>query len=149
MSLLNISPIDGRYQQDTKELVAYFSEFALIHYRVFVEIEYLLSLPQIINKLNLNDSKIKNLKNIYFNFSLEDARKIKEIENITNHDVKAIEYFLREKLKTLNLETYISFIHFGLTSEDVNNLAYHLMWSQAVEKIYIPSIDELYLTLKK
>jgi len=84
MSLLNISPIDARYQQDTKELVAYFSEFALIRYRVFVEIEYLLSLSQIINKLNLNDSKIKNLKNIYFNFSLEDARKIKEIENIKN-----------------------------------------------------------------
>lgn len=149
MSLINISPIDGRYHEDTKELVPYFSEFALIRYRVFIEVEYLLSLSQTIENLKLDEVIIKNLKNIYLNFSLEDAKEIKKIETTTNHDIKAVEYFLKEKLQKLNLESHISFIHFGLTSEDVNNLAYHLMWSQAVEKIYLPNILDLHTTLKK
>lgn len=149
MSLTNISPIDGRYQEDTKELIPYFSEFALIRYRVFIEVEYLLSLSQIIKNLKLDEVTTKNLKNIYFNFSLEDAKEIKKIEITTNHDIKAIEYFLKERLQKLNLKSHLSFIHFGLTSEDVNNLVYHLMWLQAVEKTYLPNILGLHTTLKK
>lgn len=149
MSLTSLSPIDGRYQEDTKELIPYFSEFALIRYRVFIEIEYLLSLSQIIKNLKLDEVTTKNLKNIYFNFSLEDAKEIKKIEITTNHDIKAIEYFLKERLQKLNLKSHLSFIHFGLTSEDVNNLVYHLMWLQAVEKTYLPNILGLHTTLKK
>ncbi len=89
------------------------------------------------------------MKNIYFNFSLEDAKEIKKIEITTNHDIKAIEYFLKERLQKLNLKSHLSFIHFGLTSEDVNNLVYHLMWLQAVEKTYLPNILGLHTTLKK
>lgn len=149
MSLTSLSPIDGRYQEDTKELIPYFSEFALIRYRVFIEVEYLLSLSQIIKNLKLDEVTTKNLKNIYFNFSLEDAKEIKKIEITTNHDIKAIEYFLKERLQKLNLKSHLSFIHFGLTSEDVNNLVYHLMWLQAVEKTYLPNILGLHTTLKK
>ena len=143
MSLLNISPIDGRYQKDTKELTNFFSEFALIRYRVFVEIEYFLALGKILPEIKLDSDQINNLKNIYRHFNISDAEKIKEIEITTNHDVKAVEYFIQEKMEKINLKEYSSFIHFALTSEDINNLSYRLMWQQAIEKIYLPQIENL------
>ena len=144
MSLLTISPIDGRYREETRELVPYFSELGLMRCKVLIEIEYLIALNKITKTLPFfNDAEITKLKNIYINFSLVDGKTIKNIEKTTNHDTKAIEYFLQDKLKEINLEKYISYIHFGLTSEDINNLAYHLLWSQAIKKIYLPKIHTL------
>lgn len=147
MSLMNISPIDGRYQKDTKELANFFSEFALIRYRVFVEIEYFLALSKILPEIKLDSDQINNLKNIYRHFNISDAKKIKEIEITTNHDIKAVEYFIQEKLEKINLKEYSSFIHFALTSEDINNLSYRLMWQQAIEKIYLPQVESLKIQL--
>lgn len=147
MSLLSISPIDGRYEEETKELKPYFSEFGLIRYKVLLEIEYLLALGSY-TKIFKPINKIKELKNIYLNFSLDDAKNIKEIEKTTQHDTKAIEYFLREKFKLLNLEYLIPFIHFALTSEDVTNLAYRLIWINALKNIYLPELNKLQDNLK-
>jgi len=143
MSLTNISPIDGRYQEETKELSAYFSELALIRYRVFIEIKYFLALSKILPEIKLKTTDIDKLKNIYHHFTIQDAETVKNIESTTNHDIKAIEYFLRKKMTKLNLEKYLSFIHFALTSEDINNLSYRLMWQQAIQKIYLPKIKNL------
>jgi len=148
MSLLSISPIDGRYQKETKELANYFSEFALIRYRVFVEVEYLLTLSKTLSEIKLETANVNELKNIYRNFNIEDAEKIKNIEATTNHDLKAVEYFIREKIESLNIKKCSSFVHFGLTSEDINNLAYHLMWQQAIQKVYLPEIENLKKQLK-
>jgi adenylosuccinate lyase len=140
-----ISPIDGRYARQTQELSNYFSEFALIKYRVFVEIQYFIALcnhplPQLVN---FDEAQIENLDNIFENFSLQDAERIKEIEKVTNHDVKAVEYFLREKFDQLGLTQYQEFIHFGLTSQDVNNTAIPLSIKHALERVYFPQIEKL------
>ena len=140
-----ISPIDGRYARQTKELSEYFSEFALIRYRVFVEIQYFIALanyplPQL---EGFEEDKIEALDKIFENFSLEDAERIKDIEKVTNHDVKAVEYFLRDKFDALGLETYKEFIHFGLTSQDVNNTATPLSIFHAFDRIYLPTIQKL------
>lgn len=140
-----ISPIDGRYARQTKELSKYFSEFALIRYRVFVEIQYFIALtnhplPQL---AGFEEDKIEALDKIFESFSIADAESIKDIEKVTNHDVKAVEYFLREKFDELGLENYKEFIHFGLTSQDVNNTATPLSIMHAVERIYLPTIQKL------
>lgn len=140
-----ISPIDGRYHQKTKDLIGYFSEEALIKYRVRVEIEYFIALcklplPQL---QDVDHSVFKQLKNIYLNFSSGDAQAIKEIEKITNHDVKAVEYFIKSKLDELGLEKSKEFIHFGLTSQDINNTAVPLSLKEAIENVYYPSINQI------
>ena len=134
-----ISPVDGRYHSKTKDLSQYFSEYALIKYRVFIEVEYLKDLSITIPKLSGLD--IKKLDDIMQNFSDFDADKIKDIERTTNHDVKAVEYYLREKLIEAGLEKYIEFIHFGLTSQDINNTAFPLMTKDAMENVIIPQIE--------
>ncbi|GGE19822.1 adenylosuccinate lyase [Psychroflexus salis] len=144
-ALNNISPIDGRYQNKTENLQAYFSEFALIKYRVRVEVEYFIALCEAkIPQLNhVEATYFDALRNIYKDFSDEDALQIKTIEQVTNHDVKAVEYFLKEKFETLGLVESKEFIHFGLTSQDINNTAIPLSIKEAVEEIYMPMLEEL------
>jgi adenylosuccinate lyase len=144
-NLTTISPIDGRYHQKTEKLAIYFSEAALIKYRILVEIEYLIALCELgLPQLKNNDKKtFEILRNIYDNFNLDDAQAIKTIEKTTNHDVKAVEYFLKSKFEVLNLSEYTSFIHFGLTSQDINNTAIPLMTRDAFREIYLPILDEL------
>jgi len=144
-ALSNISPIDGRYQSKTISLQAYFSEFALIKYRVRVEVEYFIALCRIeIPQLqDIDHNVFEKLRAIYQNFSEEDAQHIKGIEQVTNHDVKAVEYFLKEKFQALGLTESKEFIHFGLTSQDINNTSIPLSIKEAVEEIYMPSLEEL------
>jgi adenylosuccinate lyase len=140
-----ISPIDGRYRSKTNKLADYFSEEALIKYRVLVEIEYFIALCAIpLPQLSRFDSNLfENLRSIYKNFSSEDAKAIKEIERVTNHDVKAVEYFIKQKFDALNLSTYKEFIHFGLTSQDINNTAIPLSIKDAVENVYLPDFQDI------
>lgn len=150
-TLTAISPIDGRYHNKTVLLADYFSEYALIRYRVLVEIEYFIALcelplPQL---KDIDKSVYPQLRNIINEFSEADALKIKEIETVTNHDVKAIEYFLKEKFDKLNLERYKEFIHFGLTSQDINNTAIPLSLKDALDKIYYPLINRMIDILKE
>lgn len=146
--LTAISPVDGRYHQATKELSPYFSEAALIKYRVFVEIEYFIALTktgiQQLEAFTAADS----LRKIYEDFSEQDALRIKELEKTTNHDVKAVEYFIKEKFDTLGLEELKEFIHFGLTSQDINNTAIPYSWKEALQKVYYPAIESLLAELK-
>ncbi len=148
-TLTTISPIDGRYRNKVENLANYFSEFALIKYRVMVEIEYFIELTQL-NIQALADFpqyKKEDLRAIYQNFTEKDATHIKEIEKITNHDVKAVEYFLKEKLEELGLSKFEEFIHFGLTSQDINNTAVPLSLRDAIYEEYLPLLDELIHTL--
>ena len=135
-----VSPIDGRYRNKTEKLSAYFSEEALIKYRVLVEIEYFIALCSIpLPQLKEFDSSLFNdLRAIYKNFTAIDAASIKEIEKTTNHDVKAVEYFIKEKFDSLNISNYKEFIHFGLTSQDINNTAIPLSLKEAIGDVYIP-----------
>jgi len=144
-SLNAISPIDGRYRSKTSSLATYFSEEALIKYRVKVEIEYFIALCEIpLPQLqSFETNYYKNLRDIYINFSTSDAQKIKDIEKITNHDVKAVEYFIKEKFDSLQLEKYKEFIHFGLTSQDINNTAVPLSINDAFDHVYYPEIATL------
>ena len=137
-----ISPIDGRYRNKTVALSKYFSEEALIRYRVLVEIEYFIALCEIpLPQLNgINPSIFAELRNIYQNFSTEDAQWIKDTEKTTNHDVKAVEYFIKEKFEKLGLSRYKEFIHFGLTSQDINNTAIPLSTKEAFEEVYLKSL---------
>lgn len=151
LSPLNaISPIDGRYRSKVSELAPYFSEEALIKYRVLVEIEYFMALCNIpLPQLEGIDRSVFNdLKAIYTHFSSEDALAIKKIENVTNHDVKAVEYFIKEKFDALGLSQYKEFIHFGLTSQDINNTAIPLSIKDAIEAVYIPEFTLLLNKLK-
>ncbi len=140
-----ISPIDGRYRDKTRELAVYFSEYALIKYRTQVEVEYFISLCELgISPLDKVDKPVFGmLRKIAENFSEQDAQRIKDIEKVTNHDVKAVEYFLKGKFDELNLEEFKEFIHFGLTSQDINNTATPMMWKDALEKTYIPQLEAL------
>ena len=146
-----ISPIDGRYREKTDELSSFFSEFALIKYRVTVEVEYFIALYE----LNLpplhgmNEGDKSRLREIIDNFDEKDAQRIKDIEKTTNHDVKAVEYFLKEKFDTLGLSVYKEFIHFGLTSQDINNTAFPMMWRDALQQVYIPQLETLDQLLEK
>ena len=141
--LTAISPVDGRYRDKTASLDAFFSEYALIRYRVHVEIDYFISLcEEGILPFN-NEAIFEQLRKVYLDFSEEDAQQIKEIEKTTNHDVKAVEYFLKEKFDALQLADYKEFIHFGLTSQDINNTATPMMWRDALQKVYIPELEKL------
>lgn len=135
-----ISPIDGRYRDKVNELAPYFSEEALIKYRVLVEIEYFIALCKIpLPQLETIDTAVfEDLRAIYKTFSVEDALHIKKIERVTNHDVKAVEYFIKEKFDALGLEQYKEFIHFGLTSQDINNTAIPLSIKEAMNAVYVP-----------
>lgn len=144
-SLTAVSPIDGRYHGKTASLSAYFSEFALIRYRVRVEIEYFIAicelpLPQL---TSVDKSMYESLRDIYRNFTQDDAARIKEIESVTNHDVKAVEYFIKEQFDRLGLEQYKEFIHFGLTSQDINNTAVPLSIKEAINDVYLPMLNEM------
>jgi len=146
-----ISPIDGRYRGKTKSLSAFFSEEALIQYRVRVEIEYFIALCELpLPQLeNINHSLFEDLRSIYKHFTEEDAKEIKEIEKTTNHDVKAVEYFIKKEFDRLEIQNYKEFIHFGLTSQDINNTSIPLSIKEAVERIYLPSLDEVIDRLKE
>ena len=147
--LTAISPVDGRYRSKTNDLAEYFSEFGLIKYRVLVEVEYFIALCEIpLPQLSGFDRKLlKPLRAIYRKFTTEDALRIKEIEKTTNHDVKAVEYFLREKFDALGIQQYKSFIHFGLTSQDINNTSIPYSLQMAVTNVYLPMMDNLMVTL--
>ena len=145
-----ISPIDGRYRSKTKSLSSYFSEEALIKYRVQVEIEYFIGLCQIpLPQLaDFNPSLFEELRSIYKHFSPEDALEVKKIEATTNHDVKAVEYFIKKEFDKLELQAYKEFIHFGLTSQDINNTAIPLSIKNAVENVYLPTLNGVLDQLK-
>jgi len=145
MSVLAISPVDGRYASKTSDLVAYFSEFALIKYRVRVEIEYFIALSEseVPQLPTLDKNQSEKLRRIYKDFSEDDAAKIKEFERVTNHDVKAVEYFIKEKLGTLGLSSHQEFIHFGLTSQDINNTAVPMSISECLRDVYMPEVNKV------
>ena len=150
MSLQAISPIDGRYSNKTKELSAYFSEEALIKYRVLVEIEYFIALCELpLPQLAAVDKGIYgDLRKIYQDFSADDAQAIKDIEKVTNHDVKAVEYFIKQKFDELSLEKFKEFIHFGLTSQDINNTAIPLSIKEAFHTVFLPELKSVTDKLK-
>jgi len=146
LSLLTaISPVDGRYRTKTESYAAYFSEYALMRYRVLVEVEYFIALCEIPLKQleQVPASVYPKLRAIYTEFSEADALKIKEIESVTNHDVKAIEYFVKEKFDVLGLEAFKEFIHFGLTSQDINNTSIPLSIKDALNQVYLPEMEEV------
>ena len=149
--LLAVSPIDGRYKNQTELLSEYFSEYALMKFRTHVEIEYFISLCEIpIPQLkDFPKDKIEILRKVALDFSIEDGKEIKEIESTTNHDVKAVEYFIKHKFDNLHLEQHKEFIHFGLTSQDINNTAFPLMWKNALQVVYIPQLESLCSILSK
>ena len=141
-ALFAISPLDGRYKKQLDKLSGYFSEFALMKYRVHVEIEYFIALSEL-KLFVLPALKVKSLRNIVIKFNADDAQQIKHIEKVTNHDVKSVEYFLKEKLAALKLSKQSEWVHFGLTSQDINNTAIPLLWKQAIELEYIPFIKNM------
>ncbi len=143
--LTAISPVDGRYRSKTEALSPYFSEYGLIKYRVKIEVEYFIALcrtgiPQL---ADVTESQFDDIRKIYTEFSLEDAQKIKDVEKTTNHDVKAVEYFVKEKFEETGLKIFKEFIHFGLTSQDINNTATPLSLKDALESVYYPMLDQL------
>jgi len=148
--LTAVTPIDGRYISKTSSLQAYFSEAALIKFRVQVEIEYFIalcnsSIPQL---KHFPSSKSSELRDLYINFKESDAQRIKDIESITNHDVKAVEYFIKEEFDKLGLQEFKEFIHFGLTSQDINNTAVPYSIKEAINKVYLPQLNEIIALLK-
>ncbi len=153
LSLLTaVSPVDGRYRGKTESLAAYFSEYALVRYRVRVEIEYFITLCELpLPQLeSFPKDLFETLRNIYRNFSVEDAQRVKDIEAVTNHDVKAVEYFIKEQFDAIGgLEPYKEFIHFGLTSQDINNTSVPLSIKDALQEVYYPMIEELIAQLKE
>jgi len=149
--LTAISPIDGRYHSKTKAIQPYYSEYGLIRYRVLVEVEYFLALTAIPlpSLADFPSDCVEPLRDLYRNFSEEDALWIKETEKTTNHDVKAVEYFLKEKMTQMGLEKYLEFVHFGLTSQDINNTAIPLSLKDGIEQVYTPMLDELIGKIKE
>lgn len=151
-ALTAVSPVDGRYHGKTEVLANYFSEYALVKYRVRVEIEYFIALcelplPQL---AEFDHTQFETLRNIYRNFTVEDARRVKEIESVTNHDVKAVEYFIKERIAGMdNVEQWQEFIHFGLTSQDINNTSVPLSLKDAIQEVYIPQVEELIAQLQE
>ncbi len=144
-SLLAVSPVDGRYERQTEPLREYFSEFALIRYRIRVEIEYFIALcgiplPQL---SDFDHGKFEALRDIYRTLTPEDAQKVKDIEKVTNHDVKAVEYYIKEKFREMDILKWGEFVHFGLTSQDINNTSVPLSLKEAVENCWLPLLDEV------
>jgi adenylosuccinate lyase len=151
-SLTAISPVDGRYMAQTAPLRNYFSEFALIKYRVWVEIEYFIALNALNLKgmsVQLNEKQKVELRNIYTGFTLAQAEQIKQIEKVTNHDVKAVEYYIKQQFDILGLSEIKEFVHFGLTSQDINNTAIPLILKHATEQVYLPLITEVANIIKQ
>ena len=151
-ALTAVSPIDGRYRSKTQDLASYFSEYALIKYRVRVEIEYFITLCELpLPQLKGFDHNLfERLRDIYRNFSEADAQRVKDIEKVTNHDVKAVEYFIKEELDKIgNFEDYKEFIHFGLTSQDINNTSVPLSIKDALNEVYYPQVEELIAQLQE
>ncbi|MEM0933639.1 MAG: adenylosuccinate lyase [Bacteroidota bacterium] len=150
-SLNAISPVDGRYHNKTKALQDFFSEKALVKYRIHVEIEYFIALCEIplLQLADFDADRFEDLRNIYVAFNAEDALHIKEIEKTTNHDVKAVEYFIKQKFDALKLEKYKEFIHFGLTSQDINNTAIPLSIKEAMNTVYVPLYLEVFQSLEQ
>ena len=148
--LTAVTPIDGRYISKTSSLQAYFSEAALIKFRVQVEIEYFIALcnSSIIQLNHFPSNKFSELRDLYTNFKESDAQRIKDIESITNHDVKAVEYFIKEEFDKLGLQEFKEFIHFGLTSQDINNTAVPYSIKEAINKVYLPQLTEIIALLK-
>ncbi len=144
-TLTAVSPVDGRYWSKSEPLSEYFSEYALIRYRVLVEVEYFIALCELPlpNLRGFDATNFPALRNIYKNFTLDNARRIKEIEKITNHDVKAVEYFLKEQFDALNLAQFKEFIHFGLTSQDINNTSVPYSIKAAINEVYLPQVEKL------
>ena len=149
--LTAISPVDGRYRGKVSELAPYYSEFALIQYRVRVEIEYFIALCELpVPQLQGVDKNLfESLRAIYKNFSLEDAETVKNTEKVTNHDVKAVEYFIKGKFDEMGLSNYKEFIHFGLTSQDINNTSVPMMVKESLANIFIPAVEELIAKLNQ
>ena len=149
--LTAISPVDGRYRGKVSELAPYYSEFALIQYRVRVEIEYFIALCELpVPQLQgINKSLFEALRNIYKNFSLADAETVKNTEKVTNHDVKAVEYFIKGKFDEMGLSDYKEFIHFGLTSQDINNTSVPMMVKESLQNVFIPAVEELIAKLNQ
>lgn len=149
--LTAISPIDGRYRGKVSELAPYYSEFALIQYRVRVEIEYFIALCELpVPQLQgIDKSLFETLRNIYKNFSLADAETVKNTEKVTNHDVKAVEYFIKGKFDEMGLSDYKEFIHFGLTSQDINNTSVPMMVKESLQNVFIPAVEELIAKLNQ
>ena len=149
-SLTAISPIDGRYNSKTKSLQKYFSESALIKYRIKVEVEYFISLCKLpLSQLKeFPSDKFNDLRNLYNNFSIDSAKRIKEIESVTNHDVKAVEYLIKEEFDNLGLSQFKEFIHFGLTSQDINNTAVPLSIKDAFNNVFFPELTSVLDKLK-
>lgn len=143
--LTAVSPVDGRYRSKCEPLAEYFSEYALIRYRVRVEVEYFIALCELpLPQLeNVSHEVFPALRAIYKDFTLDDAARIKEIESVTNHDVKAVEYFLKERFDALHLDAYKEFIHFGLTSQDINNTSVPMSVREAIHEVYLPTLDKL------
>ena len=151
-ALTAVSPIDGRYRSKTESLADYFSEYALIRYRVRVEIEYFITLCELpLPQLeSFNSALFEQLRDIYRNFDEASAARVKEIESITNHDVKAVEYFIKEEFDKIGgLDNYKEFIHFGLTSQDINNTSVPLSVKEALEEVFYPQVEELIAQLKE
>lgn len=149
-SLHALSPLDGRYASATKPLAPYFSEYGLIYYRVRVEVEYFIALSGVLPELaQFPKAQTGNLQRVYKNFTEADALSIKEIEKTTNHDVKAVEYFIKKKFDELGLSAYKEFIHFGLTSQDVNNTAIPLSLKEALHAVILPAVQNIITTLNK
>lgn len=149
-TLTAISPVDGRYRRQVEKLAPYFSEFGLIRYRIRIEVEYFIALCKLpLPQLEGFDQSIyTDLRALYLDFTETDALRIKEIESVTNHDVKAVEYFIKEKLKDKQLDSYLEFIHFGLTSQDVNNTSIPLSLKEAITDEIIPTFEEVITKLK-
>ncbi len=144
-ALMAVSPIDGRYRKQVEDLSLYFSEYALIKYRVRVEIEYFIALCELpLEQLKSFDkANFAALRDIYNNFTAEDAQKVKDIEKVTNHDVKAVEYFIKDEFKKLGIEKYGEFVHFGLTSQDINNTSVPLSLLEGIRDAYMPALEEI------
>lgn len=148
-TLSAISPIDGRYRSKLSNLSQYFSEFGLMRYRLWIEIEYFLFLAEKKFFKLPNTINAKHLRKIYQDFTADDAQQIKNTERITNHDVKAVEYFIKQKFEELKISSLIEWVHFGLTSQDINNTAVPLLWKNAIEETYLPAVQNFILKLNK
>ncbi|HQA75814.1 MAG TPA: adenylosuccinate lyase [Salinivirgaceae bacterium] len=149
-SLMSVSPIDGRYHSQTQDLSQFLSEYAIIKYRIWVEIEYFIALcelplPQL---KGFDKNHYDKLRLLYQDFTIKDAQEVKDIEKVTNHDVKAVEYYIKDRLKYLNLDKYLEFIHFGLTSQDINNTAFPAAFRDAVNEVYYPLLNSVITDLE-
>lgn len=148
--LFAVSPVDGRYRARTEKLADYFSEYALIRYRIRVEVEYFIALSSVVPRVGaLSETQQTALRSIYLNFGEAEAKRVKDIERTTNHDVKAVEYFIKESLQDEDLKAKSEFIHFGLTSQDINNTAIPLSMKEAQLEVMLPAMEQMAHALRE